>query len=58
MGRDRVDPRACGHNVAVAEGEEGAKKARCLACGTVGPEHATSDEAVVTLWERGEGRRR
>lgn len=53
MGRGPIDPERCGHNVAVTQRGEGARRARCLICGTVGPERPTSEEAAEALKERG-----
>lgn len=49
MPREREDPEACGHNVAITEGEEGRRRARCLTCDTVGPERESGKEAVEAL---------
>ncbi len=53
MGRGRTDPDECGHHVAITEVGEDQRRARCLVCGTVGPERPTGEEAVAALRERG-----
>lgn len=51
-GRDRVRPSECGHDGTVLVspvGDGEGRRARCLACGRVGPERETSEEARSAL---------
>ncbi|MDP9487292.1 MAG: hypothetical protein M3Q49_16170 [Actinomycetota bacterium] len=62
MGRGKQDPRTCDHDGGPAlierSGEEGACRARCVTCGTVGPPRETAMQAVQALRERGRESRR
>lgn len=51
-GRGKPNSRECRHRgpaIVVPADEDGRYRVRCLLCGTVGPEGATSTEALLTL---------